>query len=72
MVDYILTFVALRWVLMALPPRTSSADMRFKPTREPLRGFIFSFIGFQTFRLLLIELLFELAAGDIIDTSAKA
>ncbi|GFI07150.1 hypothetical protein IMSAGC006_01901 [Muribaculaceae bacterium] len=32
---------------------------------------IFSFIGFQPFRLLLIELLFELAAGDIIDTSAK-
>lgn len=71
MVDYILAFVVLRWVLMALPSRTSFADMRFKPTREPLRGFIFSLIGFLSFRLLLIELFFELAAGDIIDTSAK-
>lgn len=32
---------------------------------------IFSFIGFQPFRLLLIELLFKLATGDVIDTPAK-
>ena len=32
---------------------------------------IISFIDFLPFRLLLIELFFELAAGDIIDTPAK-